>query len=93
MEFVNPSIYVCFRIRASLVTVLGVESANEEELADPPTDDVGAAVVVLEDDVDGVSVSEALCPEEGRLRRVALLQRVVLVLLHGRQQPRPGNLT
>ena len=70
------------------MSVLRVEAADEGELADLPADGA-TAVLVEEDNVDVVSVSEALGPEESRPGRVALLQRVVLVMRHGGEQPSP----
>ena len=70
------------------MSVLRVEAADEFELADPPADGA-TALLVEEDNVDVVSVSEALGPEESRVAPVALLQRVVLVMCHGGQQPSP----
>ena len=70
------------------MSVLRVEAADEFELADPPADGA-TALLVEEDNVDAVSVPEALGPKEGRVGPVALLQRVVLVMCHGGQQPSP----
>ena len=70
------------------MSVLRVEAADECELADPPADGA-TALLVEEDNVDVVSVPEALGPEESRVAPVALLQRVVLVMRHGGEQPSP----
>ena len=70
------------------MSVLRVEAADEFELADPPADGA-TALLVEEDNVDVVSVPEPFGPEESRVGPVALLQRVVLVMRHGGQQPGP----